>query len=170
MKHYEMYTKEVMKHFKKPINMGKIKNPDGTGKVGNLVCGDVMYLYIKIKKNKKGEDIVSDIKFETFGCVAAIATSSMITKLAKGKTIKEALKITKLDIANALGGLPRIKLHCSVLANDALREAIYDYLTKNKLPIPDELQKEHKRITKETEYVEETFKDYTKMQEKQLEK
>jgi len=80
------------------------------------------------------------------------------------------LKITKLDIANALGGLPRIKLHCSVLANDALREAIYDYLTKNKLPIPDELQKEHKRITKETEYVEETFKDYTKMQEKQLEK
>jgi nitrogen fixation NifU-like protein len=133
-------------------------------------CGDVMYLYIKIKKNKNGEDIVSDIKFETFGCVAAIATSSMITKLAKGKTIKEALKITKIDVANALGGLPRIKLHCSILANDALREAIYDYLTKNKSPIPDELEKEHKRITKETEYVEETFKDYTKMQEKQLEK
>jgi len=79
MKHYEMYTKEVMKHFKKPINMGKIKNPNGIGKVGNVVCGDVMYLYIKIKKNKGGEDIVSDIKFETFGCVAAIATSSMIT-------------------------------------------------------------------------------------------
>jgi nitrogen fixation NifU-like protein len=94
----------------------------------------------------------------------------MVTKLAKGKTLKEALKITKMDVADALGGLPRIKLHCSVLANDALKEAIYDYLTKNKLPIPDDLEKEHKRIIKETEYVEETFKDYVQMEKKQLEK
>lgn len=164
MKSHGVYTKEVMKYFKKPINMGRIKNPDGVGKVGNLVCGDVMYLYIKIKKNKKGKYVISDIKFETFGCVAAIATSSMITKLAKGKIIEEALKITKLEVAKSLGGLPKIKLHCSVLASDALTEAVYDYFTKNKLPIPKELEKNHKRIKKETEFVEEKFKDYIKME------
>jgi len=164
MRSYGPYTKEVMSHFKKPKNMGRIKNPDGVGKVGNVVCGDVMYLYIRVKKNKKGRDVISDIKFETFGCVAAIATSSMITNLAKGKTIEKALKITKSDIAKALGGLPKIKLHCSVLANDALTEAIYNYLTKNKLPIPKELEKRHKRIKKETEFVEEKFKDYIKME------
>jgi len=159
-----IYSKEVMKHFKKPTNMGKIKNPSGVGKVGNVVCGDVMYLYIKVKKNKKGKDMISDIKFETFGCVAAIATSSMITKLAKGKTIEEALKISKLDVAKSLGGLPKIKLHCSVLATDALTEAIHDYLNKNKLPIPEELVKRHEQIKKETEFVEEKFKDYIKME------
>lgn len=164
MKPHGIYSKEVMKHFKKPHNMGRIKNPSGTGKVGNVVCGDVMYLYIKVKKNKKGKDVISNIKFETFGCVAAIATSSMVTNLAKGKTIEEALKISKTDVANALGGLPKIKLHCSVLASDALTEAIYDYLTKNKLPIPKELEKRHKRIKKETEFVEEKFKDYIKME------
>ncbi len=164
MKPHGIYTKNVMRHFKKPHNMGKIKNPSGVGKVGNVVCGDVMYLYIKVKKNKKGKDIISDIKFETFGCVAAIATSSMVTKLAKGKTIKDALKITKLEVAKSLGGLPKIKLHCSVLASDALIEAIYDYLTKNKLPISKELEKNHKRIKKETEFVEEKFKDYIKME------
>ena len=132
-------------------------------------CGDVMYLYIKIKKNKKGQDILSDIKFETFGCVAAIATSSMITKLAKGKTIEEALKITKLDVANSLGGLPKIKLHCSVLASDALVEAIYDYLTKNKLHIPEDLEKRHQQIKKETEFVEERFKDQVEMEKEILE-
>ena len=164
MKSYGQYSKEVMKHFKKPINMGRIKNPDGIGKVGNVVCGDVMYLYIKVKKGKKGKYIISDVKFETFGCVAAIATSSMITKLAKGKTIEEALNITKMDVAKALGGLPKIKLHCSVLASDALTEAIYDYFTKNKLSIPDELEKRHKQIEKETKFVEEKFKDYIKME------
>ena len=159
-----IYSKEVMKYFKKPINMGRIKNPDGIGKVGNVVCGDVMYLYIKIKKNKKGKDVISDIKFETFGCVAAIATSSMVTRLAKGKTIEQALKITKMDVAKALGGLPKIKLHCSVLASDALTEAIYDYLTKNRLPISKDLEKRHKQIEKETKFVEEKFKDYIKME------
>jgi len=161
-----LYSKEIMKHFKSPKNIGKIKNADGIGKVGNIMCGDVMYLYIKVKKNKKGKDIISDIKFETFGCVAAIATSSMITNLAKGKTIEKALKITKFDVAKALGGLPKIKLHCSVLASDALTEAIYDYLTKNKLPIPKELVKRHERIKKGTEFVEEKFKDYIKMEKK----
>jgi nitrogen fixation NifU-like protein len=165
----ECYSKEVMKHFKKPINVGKIKNPDGIGKVGNVVCGDVMYLYIKIKKNKEGKDIISDIKFETFGCIAAIATSSMITKMAKGKTIEEALKISKLDVANSLGGLPKIKLHCSVLASDALTEAIYDYLTKNKLQISEDLEKRHAQIKKETEFVEERFKEQVEMEKEVLE-
>jgi nitrogen fixation NifU-like protein len=159
-----MYSKEVMKNFKKPMNMGRIKNPDGVGKVGNVVCGDVMYLYIKIKKNKKNQDIISDIKFETFGCVAAIATSSMITKLTNGKPIEDAMKITKMDVAKSLGGLPKIKLHCSVLASDALVEAVYDYLTKNKLPISEDLEKRHKQIEKETKFVEEKFKDYIKME------
>jgi nitrogen fixation NifU-like protein len=127
-------------------------------------CGDVMYIYIKIKKNKKGKDVISDITFETFGCVAALATSSMITTMAKGKTIEEALKITREDVANALGGLPRIKIHCSVLASDALTEAIHDYLTKNKLPISEELSKRHEQIKKETEFVEEKFRDYIKME------
>ncbi len=169
MRESESYSKEVMKHFKKPINVGKIKNPDGVGKVGNVVCGDVMYLYIKIKKNKEGKNIISDIKFETFGCIAAIATSSMITKLAKGKTIEEALKITKLDVANSLGGLPKIKLHCSVLASDALVEAIYDYITKNKLPVSEDLGKKHQQIKKETDFVEERFKDQVEMEKKILE-
>jgi nitrogen fixation NifU-like protein len=159
-----LYSKEVMKHFKNPRNIGRMENPDGVGKVGNVVCGDVMYLYIKVKKDKKGRNIISDVKFETFGCIAAISTSSMITTIAKGKTIEEAMKISKLDVANALGGLPKIKLHCSVLASDALIEAIYDYLTKNKLTIPDELAKRHEQIKKETEFVEDKFKDYIKME------
>lgn len=117
-----LYTKEVMKHFKNPHNYGKIKDADGIGKVGNIVCGDVMHLYIKVEK-----DIIKDIKFETYGCVAAISTSSVITDLAKGKTIKEALKMEKNDVIKSLGGLPSIKYHCSVLAVDALRAAIKDY-------------------------------------------
>jgi len=143
-----IYTKKVLELFKKPHNYGRIKNPDGTGKVGNLVCGDVMQLYIKVAKNKKGEEILKNIKFETFGCVAAISTSSIITDLAKGKTIEEALKITKEGVVGSLGGLPKIKWHCSVLAVDALSEAIFDYLAKNKKPIPEELKKRHQRIKK----------------------
>jgi len=139
-----LYTKEVMKHFKNPRNYGKMKDPDGIGKVGNPVCGDVMHLYIKISKN----DVIKDIKFETFGCVAAISTSSVITDLAKGKTIKEAIKIGKDDVVKSLGGLPSIKYHCSVLAVDALIEAIYDYLSKNKREIPEKLEKQHERILK----------------------
>lgn len=163
---YETYTKEVLKHFKHPRNLGTIKNPDGTGRVGNQICGDLMHLYIKVKNDKKGRDIISDIKFQTFGCVAAISTSSMITTLAKGKTLEEALKITRSDIAKGLGGLPRIKLHCSVLAADALTEAIYDYMIKNKFEIPEELQKFHERIQKQTHEVEEKHKDYIQLEKK----
>lgn len=145
-----IYTKKVMEHFKKPHNYGRIKNPDGIGKVGNIICGDVMHLYIKIGKN----DVIKDIKFETFGCVAAISTSSVITDLAKGKTIKEAISIKKDDIVKSLGGLPSIKYHCSVLAVDALIEAVYDYLLKNKRKIPLKLEKEHKRILKAKQIIE----------------
>jgi nitrogen fixation NifU-like protein len=166
---YEMYTKEVLKHFKHPKNMGKIENPDGIGRVGNKICGDLMELYIKVKE-VKGKKIISDIKFQTFGCVAAISTSSMITSLAKGKTLEEALRITKSDITKSLGGLPAIKLHCSVLAADALSEAIYDYLSKNKLSISKELRQTHKRIQKDTKFVEERHKDYIKMEKEYLRK
>lgn len=153
------YTKGVMEHFKNPHNMGKIKNPDGIGKAGNLICGDVMHIYIKVGKDKKGKEIIKDIKFETFGCVAALSTSSVVTDLAKGKTLDRALKINKDDIVKILGGLPAIKLHCSVLAIDALSEAIYDYLAKNKREIPEELQKRHKKIKKDLEVIEKRYAD-----------
>lgn len=122
-----MYNDKVMDHFKNPRNFGSIENPDGVGEVGNPICGDMMKLYIKIKDNK-----ISDIKFETLGCGAAIATSSMITEIAKGKTLEEAMKITKQDVADELGGLPPIKMHCSNLAADALHKAIENYKSKNK--------------------------------------
>ena len=157
-----MYTKKVIRHFKNPHNYGKIKAPDGIGKVGNIICGDIMHLYIKINQNKKGEEVIKQASFETFGCVAAIATSSIITDLVKGKTLKEALKITKEEIIDSLGGLPPIKIHCSVLAADALSEAIYDYLSKNKKPIPKEIQKRHQRIAKEEKIIEEKHKDWMK--------
>jgi len=126
-----LYTPKVIRAFKKPHNYGQINNADGVGEVGNPVCGDVMKIYVKISKNKKGEEIIKDIKFETFGCVAAIATSSMVTDLAKGKTIKEALKIDNNKIVASLGGLPGIKLHCSVLGAGALKKAIKNYLERN---------------------------------------
>jgi len=151
-----MYTKKTLANFTNPKNYGKLENPDGIGKVGNIVCGDVMWLYIKVTKNK-----ITDIKFETFGCVAAIATSSEITELAKGKTIAKALSISKEEIVKSLGGLPPVKLHCSVLAVDALEEAIYDYLIKNKMPIPVELIKKHERIEQEKKIVECKYKDWT---------
>jgi nitrogen fixation NifU-like protein len=124
------YSKEVMKNFMNPKNLGEIKNADGIGKVGNPTCGDMMWLYIKVDKDKKGKEIIKDIKFKTFGCAAAIATSSMITQLAKGKTLKEAEKITRNDVADSLKGLPPIKMHCSNLANEALKAAIKNYNQK----------------------------------------
>jgi len=126
----ELYSKKVMDYFKKPKNIGEIKNADGIGKVGNPQCGDIMHVYIKVGKNKKGKEILKDIKVKTFGCIAAIATSSIITEMAKGKTLDEALKITKMDIAKKLGGLPPIKMHCSVLSAQGLKEAIEDYMKK----------------------------------------
>lgn len=159
-----MYTKKVIQHFRNPHNYGRIRNPDGVGKVGNIICGDVMWLYIKVGKNKEGE-IIKDIKFETFGCVAAIATSSIITDLAKGRTLKKAIEISRNEVAKSLGGLPPIKLHCSVLAADALSEAIYDYLSKNKKPISKRLQRRHKRIEQEKKIIEEKYKDWIKTEE-----
>lgn len=151
-----LYTKKVLETFKNPHNYGKIKNADGIGKVGNIVCGDVMWLYIKVDEKEK----IKDIKFETFGCVAAISTSSIITDLAKGKTIKEALKITKDNVIKSLGGLPKIKYHCSVLAVDALVEAIYDYYVKNSRKIPADLKKKHDLIQKSKGIIEKRYKDW----------
>lgn len=125
-----MYSKKVLDHFTKPHNQGVIKNPSGTGTVGNPVCGDLMKIYIKIKKNKKNEEIIGDVKFETLGCAAAIATSSMVTDLAMGKTLVEAKKITRMSVAKNLEGLPPAKMHCSNLAADALHRAIEDYENK----------------------------------------
>ncbi len=122
-----MYTEKVMDYFMHPRNMGEMADADGVGMVGNPVCGDVMYLYIKVKDNK-----ISDIKFKTMGCAAAIATSSMLTELAKGKTLEQAKKLSRSDVADALGGLPLIKMHCSNLAADALHKAIEDYEKKRK--------------------------------------
>ncbi len=122
-----MYSKELMEHFRNPRNMGRMEDPDAVGKGGNPVCGDVMYLYLKIK-----DDRIEDIKFETFGCAAAIGTTSMITEMVKGKTLDEALKVTKKDVENAVGGLPPIKRHCSNLSADVLHKAIEKYRAKSK--------------------------------------
>ena len=122
-----MYTQKVMDHFKNPRNMGEIPDADGVGTVGNPVCGDLMTIYIKVKDNR-----LEDIKFKTFGCGSAIATSSMITELAKGKTLEEGMKITRGNVADELGGLPPVKMHCSNLAADALHAAIEDYYKKQK--------------------------------------
>ncbi len=120
-----MYSDKVLDHFKNPRNVGEIPDADGIGKVGNPVCGDVMFIYIKVK-----DDIITDIKFKTLGCGAAIATSSMITEMAKGKTLEEARKISRGDVAEALEGLPPQKMHCSNLAADGLKAAIEDYEKK----------------------------------------
>jgi len=144
-----MYSDKVMDHFRNPHNYGKIDKPDGVGKVGNMICGDVMYLYIKVKDGK-----IADVKFETFGCASAIATSSVVTDLAKNKTLTKALKIGNNDVVEALDGLPPIKVHCSLLAADALKEAIYDYMKKNKKSIPAELEKHHQRLEKEMKELE----------------
>jgi nitrogen fixation NifU-like protein len=122
-----MYTEKVMEHFKNPRNMGEIPDADGVGTVGNPVCGDLMTFYIKVKDNR-----IEDVKFKTYGCGAAIATSSMTTELAKGKTLEEAMKLTRASVAESLGGLPPVKMHCSNLAADALHAAIEDYQKKQK--------------------------------------
>jgi len=121
------YNEKVMQHFMNPQNVGEIDNPDGVGEVGNPVCGDMMTFQIKVKDNK-----IADVKFKTFGCGAAIAVSSMVSNIAKGKTLEEALKITNKDVAEELGGLPKNKMHCSNLGADALHAAIRDYQKKQK--------------------------------------
>jgi FeS cluster assembly scaffold protein NifU len=121
------YSEKVLDHFRNPRNVGVIENPDGYGKVGNPVCGDLMEMFIKVGKNDKGEEIIDDIKFRTFGCGSAVSTSSMVTEMAKGKTLDFAYKITRQDVADELDGLPPIKMHCSNLAADALQAAIRNY-------------------------------------------
>ncbi len=140
-----------------PRNAGEIEKADGVGIAGNMVCGDVMQIFIKVNKSADGNnkhDLIEDIKFKTMGCAAAIATSSMITEIAMRKTAEEGLKITMEDVADALDGLPPVKMHCSNLALDALAEAIYDYFSKNNYEISEDLKNAHKRIKKEREYAE----------------
>lgn len=124
------YSEEVMKNFMDPKNMGEIKNPDGVGKVGNPECGDIMHVFIKVGNKGKVDEFIEEIKFKTFGCAAAIATSSMMTQLAEGKKMKAAKKIKIKDIAKALHGLPDIKMHCGEMAAEALGKAIHDYEVK----------------------------------------
>ena len=122
-----MYSDKVMDHFQNPRNVGEIENPSGVGTVGNPVCGDVMKMYLKIENN-----IIVDVKFKTFGCASAIATSSMATEMIKGKTVDEALMLTNKAVAEALDGLPPVKMHCSILAEEAVKSAIEDYKSKQK--------------------------------------
>jgi nitrogen fixation NifU-like protein len=124
------YNEKIIAHFTHPHNVGEIKDADGAGEVGNPMCGDMMKLTIKVNQDSKGKEIIEDIKFKTYGCAAAIATSSMVTDMALGKTLEEALKITNQDVAQELGGLPQIKMHCSNLAADALGKAIENYRSK----------------------------------------
>ena len=133
------YSEKVMELFRNPKNMGSIKDADGIGTVGNPQCGDVMKIYMKIGKNKQNQDVIKNIKVETFGCVAALTSSSILTEMAKGKTVGYALSITKDEVAKKLGGLPPIKYHCSVLAVDALRSAIEDYQKKAKNKRDDDI-------------------------------
>lgn len=128
-----LYSKKVLDHFYHPRNMGEMKNPDGVATVGNPVCGDVMRMFIKVgvqESGVKSEEIVEDIKFQTLGCGAAIATSSIATEMVKGKPLKEAEKLTNKAVVEALGGLPPAKIHCSVLAEEAVKKAIEDYRNK----------------------------------------
>ena len=124
-----LYTDTVMDHFMHPRNVGEIANPSGVGEVGNAKCGDIMKMYLDIENN-----VIKDVKFETFGCGSAIASSSMATEMIKGKTVEEALAISNKDVVDALGGLPAHKLHCSVLAEEAIKSAVKDYYDRNGIP------------------------------------
>lgn len=165
---YLPYPKEIMEHFKHPRNLGRIKNPDAIGEAGNLLCGDVMRIYLKIKKSK---GVISDIKGEVFGCIVAISNTSMLTTMVKGKTLEEALKIDKEELIKKLGGrekIPLIKIHCSILASDALHEAIYNYYKQNNLPIPKQLEVEHERIQKTIKEIEKRHKEFVKLERELL--
>jgi nitrogen fixation protein NifU and related proteins len=146
-----MYSKEVMEHFQNPKNVGEIPQADAVGQAGNMRCGDIMWVYLKVENNPQGKPSIKDVKFRTLGCAAAIATSSKATELAKGKTLEEAVRTTNMDIAKSLGGLPPMKMHCSVLAMDALKEAVYDYSSRKGINISADLERDHKRIKRERE-------------------
>ena len=131
-----LYSDKVFEHFRNPRNVGIIEDADGIGEVGNTVCGDIMKMYLKIE-----DDVITDVKFETFGCGSAIASSSMATELIKGKPIAEAMELTNKAVAEALDGLPAHKMHCSVLAEEAIQAALIDYYRKKGLPLPEGLEK-----------------------------
>ena len=131
------YSPLVMEHFTNPRNVGEIENADGVGEVGNAKCGDIMKIYLKIEN-----DIITDVKFKTFGCASAIATSSIATELIKGKPLSEALELTNRAVVEALGGLPAVKIHCSVLAEEAVKAAVKDYYDKNGIEYDPEMFKE----------------------------
>ena len=133
------YSEKVMDHFTNPRNVGEIENADGVGTVGNAKCGDIMKMYLKIDEN----GVITDCKFKTFGCGAAIATSSMATELVKGHTVEEALKLTNKAVVEALDGLPPVKVHCSVLAEEAIKTAVADYYHKIGKPVDFEIEKAH---------------------------
>ena len=142
-----MYSEKVMDHFTNPRNVGEIADASGVGTVGNAKCGDIMKMDIQVENG-----IITDVKFKTFGCGAAIATSSMATEMVKGKSIEEAMKLTNKAVAEALDGLPPVKMHCSLLAEQALKEALEDYFKKNNLPLPEGFEKpdaEHEEIPEE---------------------
>lgn len=147
-----MYTEKVMDHFQNPRNVGEIENASGTGTVGNAKCGDIMRIYLDIDDNQ----VIRDVKFKTFGCGAAVATSSMATEMVKGKTVQEAMGVTNKAVMEALDGLPPVKVHCSLLAEEAIHAALWDYAEKNGIVI-EGLQKPKSDISEHEEEEEEEY-------------
>ena len=182
---FGFYTPEVLEHFQRPHNAVPVKNPDAVGEVGNIACGDMMRMTIKVKRElpkpemgdveglgmKKSEAgreakeleelVITEIGFQTYGCAAAIATSSITTDLALGKNFKEALEITKDQVVKSLTKLPPSKVHCSILAVDALGEAIYQYLTARKIEVPEALMKRHEHVEKAQKILEERYREWS---------
>ena len=156
------YSKEIIKHFKNPRNVGKMRDYNGLGKVGNPLCGDIMDFYIKVVKDKNGKEVIQKATFLTLGCAVAIANTSVLTEMVKSKTLEQAMEITKKDLLDRLGEVPEQKIHCSFLAVDALGEAIFDYLSKNKKPIPEKLAVRHKQLEKEKQEIEQRYKNIPK--------
>jgi len=152
-----VYNRKVMDHFENPRNVGEMEEADGSGRVRNPSCGDVASFQIKVGKNERREEIIKEVKFKTFGCVAMVASSSAITELIKGKTFKEVLRVGKKELIEALEGVPFVKIHCCLIAIDGLGEAIYDYLTKQGREIPVKLERGHKRVEKYKEILREKF-------------
>ena len=131
-----LYSEKVMDHLAHPRNVGELEDANAVGEVGNLKCGDIMKIYMKIDEN----EVIQDVRFQTFGCGAAVATSSMATEMVKGKTVKEALELTNAAVAEALDGLPPVKMHCSVLAEEAIKAALADYYRRQGRPVPESLR------------------------------
>lgn len=146
-KRFGPYTERVISHFRNPRNMKEMKDADSVAKVGSPMCGDELWIYLKIEKNDAGKLFIRDISFQSFGCAASVATGSILTEIANGKTLEEALKIRASDVLKELGKLPVVKTHCSLLSTDALHEAIYQYYKKEGIGISEQLEELHKKIT-----------------------